>query len=147
MKRLFAVIFILILVLSLVACSNSSESAHSSTPPEETGVDEEQIIYEDDALKATYLGVSETSGVVVMNVQLENKTDSEISVLPMDSSVDGVTVQFTSGTLATIQGGKIFNQGWIIGNMPTNNIEFSMSICDKNMNELAQTDILTVEVK
>lgn len=147
MKKLFVVIFTLILVLSLVACSNSSELAHSSTLQEETGVNEEQIIYEDDTLKATYLGVSETSGVVVMNVQLENKTDSEISVLPMDSSVDGTTVQFTSGTLATIQGGKIFNQGWIIENMPTDNIEFSMSICDENMNELTRTDILTVEIK
>ena len=105
------------------------------------------VVYEDETLKADYLGMSETSGIVIMSIRLENKTDSEITVLPMDSSVDGMMVQFTSGSLATIQGGKSFTQSWIIGSVPDESIEFSMSICDKNMNELVQTDILTIEVE
>ena len=85
--------------------------------------------------------------MVVMKVKLENKSDNEITILPMDSSVDGTMVQFTSGTLATISSGKTFNQGWIIGSMPTDNIEFSMSICDENMSELVKTDILTIDIE
>ena len=37
--------------------------------------------------------------------------------------------------------------GWIIGSMPTDNIEFSMSICDENMSELVKTDILTIDIE
>ena len=146
-KRLFTVIVTLILALSLAACSNSSESSQSSDTSKKESAEEEIVIYDDDTLKTTYLGVSEIEGVVVMNVRLENKTDNEITVLPTKSSVDGTMIQFTSGTLATIQDGKTFNQGWIIGSMPTENIEFAMSICDENMSELLQTDILTIEVK
>lgn len=144
MKRIISILFAATLILSLSACGSSESD--SSSNQENTEV-EEQIIYEDDILKAVYKGVSETSGVVVMTVELENKSDSEITVLPMDSSVDGTMVQFTSGTLATIQAGKTFNQGWIIGSMPTQSIEFSMSICDENMSELVQTNSLTIEVE
>lgn len=143
MRKIFFLICPVFLVLFLFGCGNSEQVSNISEGVAES---KEQIVYEDNLIKATYEGVSETSGVVVMKVKLENKTDSEITVLPMDSSVDGTMVQFTSGTLATIQAGKTFNQGWIIGNMPTKNIEFSMSICDKNMSELVKTDALTIDV-
>lgn len=141
MKKLLLVLILLVCVL--MGCGSETNSQLSEEDTQNEGI----VIYEDNFLKATYVGVAETSGVAVMTVSLENKTESEITVLPMDSSVDGTTVQFTSGTIATIQGGKTFNQGWIIGSMPTEVIEFSMSICDKDMSELVKTDILTVEVK
>lgn len=144
MKRIMSILLVITLILSLSACGGS-ESTSSST--QESSEMKEQIIYEDDILKAIYKGVSEKSGVVVMTVELENKSESEITVLPMDSSVDGTMVQFTSGTLATIQAGKTFSQGWIIGSVPTQSIEFSMSICDENMTELVLTDSLVIEVK
>ena len=141
MKKLLLVLILLVCVL--MGCGSETNSQLSEEDTQNEGI----VIYEDDFLKATYVGVAETSGVAVMTVSLENKTESEITVLPMDSSVDGTTVQFTSGTIATIQGGKTFNQRWIIGSMPTEVIKFSMSICDKDMSELVKTDILTVEVK
>lgn len=141
MKKMIAIIVAMFMMIGLTACEGTGE-----TGLEKQNEEESQVIYEDDILKAVYKGVSETSGVVIMTVELYNKTDGEISVLPMNSSVDGKAVQFTSGTLATIQGGKEFNQGWIVGSMPTENVEFSMSICDENMSELEQTDIITVEI-
>lgn len=142
MKKFIFVPLVCIFLLSLFGCSSSSE-----LPSGEAENTQEVVVYEDETLKADYLGMSETSGIVIMSIRLENKTDSEITVLPMDSSVDGMMVQFTSGSLATIQGGKSFTQSWIIGSVPDESIEFSMSICDKNMNELVQTDILTIEVE
>lgn len=144
MKKIISILLAATLILSLSACEISESNPSSNQ--ENTEV-EEQVIYEDDILKAVYKGVSETSGVVIMTVELKNKSDVEITVLPMDSSVDETMIQFTSGTLATIQAGKTLNQGWIIGSMPTQNIEFSMSICDENMSELVQTDSLTIEVE
>lgn len=137
MKKILSILCTAVLILGMTGCS--STSSISDTPKEST----EQVIYEDEYVKATYLGVSDT----VMSVSLENKSDEEITVLPMDSSVDGTMKQFTSGTLATIQPGKTFNQGWIIGATPTNEIEFSMSICGKDMSELVRTDSLKIEVK
>lgn len=142
MKKMLSILLLLVLILT--GCNSFQPVSDDNQKDTEV---EEQLIYEDDILRAVYLGVSETSGVVVMTVELENKSDSEITVLPMDSSVDGTMVQFTSGTLATIQAGKTFKQSWIIGNMPTQSIEFSMSICDENMSELVQTDSLMIEVK
>lgn len=137
MKKILSILCTAVLILGMTGCS--STSSISDTPEEST----EQVIYEDEYVKATYLGVSDT----IMSVSLENKSDEEITVLPMDSSVDGTMKQFTSGTLATIQPGKTFNQGWIIGATPTNEIEFSMSICGKDMSELVRTDSLKIEVK
>lgn len=137
MKKILSILCAAVLILGMTGCS--STSSISDTSEEST----EQVIYEDEYVKATYLGVSDT----IMSVSLENKSDEEITVLPMDSSVDGTMKQFTSGTLATIQPGKTFNQGWIIGATPTNEIEFSMSICGKDMSELSRTDSLKIEVK
>ena len=137
MKKILSILCAAVLILGMTGCG--STSSISDTSEEST----EQVIYEDEYVKATYLGVSDT----IMSVSLENKSDEEITVLPMDSSVDGTKKQFTSGTLATIQPGKTFNQGWIIGATPTNEIEFSMSICGKDMSELVRTDSLKIEVK
>lgn len=119
---------LLVMVLFLTGCSTAEEGT-------------EQVIYESDVLKATYLGVS--SGM--LKVRLENKTNVEITVLPMDSSVDGTMVQFTSGTLATIQPGKIFNQAWIVGNV-SENVEFSMSVLNADMGEIEKSENIKIEV-
>lgn len=140
MKKIISILCAAVLILGMTGCSDTSSVSDTSGTTEGST---EQVIYEDEYLKATYLGVSDT----VMSVSLENKSDEEITVLPMDSSVDGTMKQFTSGTLATIQPGKTFNQGWIIGATPTNEIEFSMSICGKDMSELVRTDSLKIEVK
>lgn len=137
MKKIIPVL----LALTLLFTGCSSEPSPTTS---EKNTDVEQIIYEDSTLKAVYKGVSDQG---VMTVSLENKADDEITILPMDSSVDGEMIQFTSGTLATIQPGKTFNQGWIIGSVPTENIEFSMSICDKDMSEITKTDPITIEME
>lgn len=137
MKKILSILCAAVLILGMTGCGETSSV--SDTSSEST----EQVIYEDEYIKATYFGVSDT----IMSVSLENKSDEEITVLPMDSSVDGTMKQFTSGTLATIQPDKTFNQGWILGATPTNEIEFSMSICGKDMSELVRTDSLKIEVK
>lgn len=140
MKKILSILCAAVLILGMTGCGETSSVSDTS---DTSNASAEQVIYEDEYIKATYLGVSDT----IMSVSLENKSDEEITVLPMDSSVDGTMKQFTSGTLATIQPGKTFNQGWILGATPTNEIEFSMSICGKDMSELVRTDSLKIEVK
>ena len=85
MKKLLLVLILLVCVL--MGCGSETNSQLSEEDTQNEGI----VIYEDNFLKATYVGVAETSGVAVMTVSLENKTESEITVLPMDSSVDGTT--------------------------------------------------------
>lgn len=135
MKKILSLMLAGVLALVISGCSTDSSVATVETS--------EQVIYEDEYIKATYQGISNS----IMSVSLENKSNEEITILPMDSSVDGVMKQFTSGVIATIQPGKTFNQGWILGAMPNKEIEFSMSICGKDMSELVRTDSLKIEVK
>ncbi len=135
MKKILSLMLAGVLALAISGCGTDSSVATVETS--------EQVIYEDEYIKATYQGISNS----IMSVSLENKSNEEITILPMDSSVDGVMKQFTSGVIATIQPGKTFNQGWILGAMPNKEIEFSMSICGKDMSELVRTDSLKIEVK
>ena len=92
--------------------SQSSASTSEATTEDSSSQKSGQVIYEDDNLKAEYLGVSDNAGYIMINMHFENKTDGELTVYPMDSSVNGVTVQYTSGMPATMQGGKVCNQSW-----------------------------------
>lgn len=110
---------LLISLCFLTACSGSADSsgsAGSSSAKSETSAETDsqkaQVVYEDDSLKAEYLGVSDNAGYVLINMHFENKTDGEMTVLPMDSSVNDVAVQYTSGMPATMQAGKVCNQSW-----------------------------------
>lgn len=145
MKKILIVLCAVMLGSSLAACGGSESDSISDQEIAETEI-VGQIIYEDNIFKATYLGISEISGVVMLNVRLENKTDSEITVYPTDSSVDDTMVQFTSGVPATMQGGKNLTQSWIIGSVPTERVEFSMWVCDENTTTLVQTDIITISM-
>ena len=120
MKKMLSIMLAGVLMLAVSGCSTDSSVATVETSE-----------------------TSETSEQQVM----ENKSNEEITILPMDSSVDGVMKQFTSGVIATIQPGKTFNQGWNLGAIPNKEIEFSMSICGKDMSELVRTDSLKIEVK
>ncbi|RDY21432.1 hypothetical protein [Criibacterium bergeronii] len=133
MKKILSMLLIIFLMGTLVACDDSESVSEQKVT--------ENVIFENNTLKATYTGISEQG---VMLVRLENKTENEITVLPMDSSVDGTMIQFSSGTLATIQGNKIFNQGWIIGSVPKENIEFKMSVLDEQMKEIFITDVIQI---
>ena len=140
MKKILTFILVGMLALVVPGCGSTDLAVDTVKTSEENS---QQIIYENEYVKVTYLGISNT----IMSVSLENKSDEEITVLPMDSSVDGTMKQFTSGTLATIQPGKTFNQGWILGATPANEIEFELSICDENMSEILKTEFLKIEVK
>lgn len=138
----------ILLILSVVALVTfACVSCGGTDVPTTEDINKDYVIYENDTLKAVYKGISDMSGIIVMTVSLENKSDEEITVLPLDSSVDDTMVLFTSGMMATIQGGKKFDQGWIIGSQPTDNIEFSMGVYDEHMVELFNTGNIRIDVE
>ena len=124
----------------------STRSAVSQTVAESSeDKSDEYVICDNEYIKATYLGIMESFGYVTLNVRIENKTDSEITVVPLESSVDDTMIQFVSGVPATMQGHKSINQAWIIGSEPQNNVEFKLGILDEHWSELAVTDVIRIE--
>ena len=144
MKKVAMVLCMFLFAFTLSACD---ELETESTPTESTESvkSADKVIVDNEYLKATYMGIEEQFGVVTMVVNLENKTDGEITVLPMDSSVDDKMVQFVSGIPGTMQAGKSFTQGWAIGSVPQKNVEFRLSVFDEEMNELYSSDIIKIE--
>lgn len=169
MKKYLSLIFAIILALALCACgeisSDSRADEQTPTQPDEVvsasneqdDLKDEVVFYEDDILKATFLNVSEQvglDGVGYIGVIFENKSDAEITVLPMDSAVNDTAVMYFSGIPATMQGGKTLNFAWgfyfdkagITSIDEIENLEFSLEIDDEFMNQLVRTDIITIEV-
>ena len=89
--------------------SNKKNNNSSDTSDEDDG----QVVYEDDVLKATFKKVKDVSGNLGFIFLLENKSDAEITVYAVDTSVNDAMVTFASGTPATIQAGKHMTQTWI----------------------------------
>jgi hypothetical protein len=148
----FISIGLLIAVIGMVIPEKSesvavrTSSAVSQTVAESTEAkSDEYVICDNEYIKATYLGIGNALGYVSLDVKLENKTDREITVVPLDSSVDNNMVRFVSSTPTTMQGHKSMNQAWLIGNEPQDNIEFKFGILDENWSELAVTDVIRIE--
>lgn len=116
----------------------------------ETSVSETEsegmVIADNNYFKATYQGISESFGFYYMNLKFENKTDGEITIVPMESSVDDTMVMFATGVPSTMQAHKSYNAAIMIGsNEPKNNIEFKLSAMDGNWSELFTTDTIRID--
>lgn len=116
----------------------------------ETSVSETEsegmVIADNNYFKATYRGISESFGFYYMDIKFENKTDGEITIVPMESSVDDTMVMFATGVPSTMQAHKSYNAAIMIGsNEPKNNIEFKLSAMDENWSELFTTDTIRID--
>ena len=122
------------------AKSNQVETSVSETESEG------MVIADNNYFKTTYQGISESFGFYYMNLKFENKTDGEITVVPMESSVDDTMVMFATGVPSTMQAHKSYNAAIMIGsNEPKNNIEFKLSAMDGNWSELFTTDTIRID--
>ena len=150
MKKL-SILVVALMILSLCSCGSSSE-------PEQAAVESSaEVIYKDEYVEVTFEGVSDlplVEGMTAVNLSFQNLSDQEITVLPLDSSVNDSMVQFVSGTPATIQGGKklayamSFNDetAGISDYSEVKTLEFSLSVNDSDFNEISRSDILSIEV-
>ena len=159
MRKLWCVALIFIFLLVGCSANSSQEStSNSDTSNSAPTVNEtEQVFYEDDILKATFVDVIEQEiapGNAYIRVAFENKSDHDISVFPSESSVNDTMVQYFSGTFATMKAGKKLNYAWFfpIENAGISSVEeiekleFSLEIDDENMHQIVKTDMITIEV-
>ena len=156
MKKFVSLVLAFAMLLLLPSCGSSSETG-SQEKEETPETVTEQVFYEDDILKATFVDVIEQEiapGNVYIRVVFENKSDHDISVFPSESSVNDMMVQYFSGTFATMKAGKKLNYAWFfpLENASISSIkeieklEFSLEIDDENMHQIVKTDMITIEV-
>lgn len=156
MKKIVTLILAFAMLLLLPSCGSSSETG-SQEKEETPETVTEQVFYEDDVLKATFVDVIEQEaapGNAFIRVVFENKSDYDIYVFPADSSVNDMMVQYFSGTFATMKAGKKLNYAWFFPLENANissaeeveKLEFSLEIDDENMHQLVKTDTITIEV-
>lgn len=150
MKKL-SILVVALMIMGLCSCGSSSE-------PEQVAVESSaEVIYKDEYVEVTFEGVSDlpmVEGMTAVNLSFQNLSDQEITVLPLDSSVNDSMVQFVSGTPATMQGGKklaytmSFNNetAGISDYSEVKTLEFSLSVNDSDFNEISRSDILSIEV-
>ena len=150
MKKL-SILVAALMILSLCSCGSSSE-------PEQAAVEQSaQVIYKDEYVEVTFEGVSDlpmVEGMTAVNLSFQNLSDQEITVLPLDSSVNDSMVQFVSGTPATMQGGKKLAYAMSFNNetagisdySEVKTLEFSLLVKDSDFNEISRSDILSIEV-
>lgn len=144
MKKFISLILIVLMGLSMLTSCGETGETESPNNQEKTS----EVVYEDDILTVTFVGVSDVAGQIGLSFTLENKGAEEITVLPLDSSINGTMVQFTSGTIADIQAGKKLNQVWmcnpeVIGisnSSEVKTIEFSLDFADTD------TDTIKIEL-
>jgi hypothetical protein len=110
--KTLGITLMLILSLALTACSETTTTAPVADDETSTA-NTSEVVYEDSTLTVTFKGVSEVAGQIGMSFTLDNTGADEITVLPIKGSVNGVMVQFVSGTPATILPGKTANQVWM----------------------------------
>jgi hypothetical protein len=150
MKKL-SILVVALMILGLCSCASSSE-------PEQAAVESSaQVIYKDEYVEVTFEGVSDlpmVEGMTAVNLSFQNLSDQEITVLPLDSSVNDSMVQFVSGTPAIMQGGKKLAYAMSFNNetagisdySEVKTLEFSLSVNDADFNEISRSDILSIEV-
>lgn len=147
---MFIMLAIVILGTVIPDKSISQISVQSNNNRIETSISETEsegmVIADNNYFTATYQGISESFGFYYMNLKFENKTDGEITVVPMESSVDDTMVMFATGVPSTMQAHKSYNAAIMIGsNEPKSNIEFKLSAMDGNWSELFTTDTIRID--
>ena len=149
MKIFLILILSFVFLVFTVGCSGTDTALNSSvsTSADETANQPQIVVFEDETLTATYLGLSDVAGQIGLSFSLQNRSDKEIMVLPINSSINDVMVQFTSGIPATIQPGKTFNQVWmanpqtvgIAGSSDVTEVEFNLTYGD------IETETITIK--
>lgn len=114
------ILFFVVLVIAAASLSGGDSSSaespalvdESTAPsPSEPTDDGGQLLVEDEYVRITYTGsgtVAGVDGVAYLYFRIDNLSDQEITVVPMDSYLNDTAILLLSGTMATVAPGKSY---------------------------------------
>lgn len=154
----FVVIFIIIAVMSLGSDSSSSANETNSNQNTSQQNGKVQTIYEDKYIKANLIKIYDedsVSGVVYLQMFVENKSNESLTVFLSDASVNNLSVTTGSGVPMIISPGNASQQPFAIftknANINSadevNKLQFRFSIMDEETDILEETKLITINMK
>lgn len=147
------------------AATVNSDKIDSPTPSAEAEQSENTVILDKDSVKITYTGMKLTqylpgqadAYMLTVGLTVENDSDADILVLPMDSSINGVMKMAVSGLPMTVLAGKKSLTGFSFTNLDgtginsaddigeVESVEFKLSVLNNsNSSEILKSDTITV---
>lgn len=93
--------------------AQTEESDIKAEKPKELDKSEDEIVYEDSTITVTYHGLTDVVGNIGMKFTIENKGDHDLTVYPMDTSINDTMVIFLAQHSPTIRPGKKTNGVWL----------------------------------
>ena len=148
------IIFALIAIVGVLSSDSTTENenqyAESSVISQKS--ENDKLIHEDDFIKVWYINSFEqpeiTTNTCYFTLKVENKTDKQITFLPMDASADDFMINIFSGLPLNIKPGKIgqntffFSYDGLAENIEDISlIEFEVNLLDENSSSIHKANI------
>ena len=153
-------VMVLALGMMLSGCDSvttpSSDSTDPSTDVTSQSETEEEVLFESEAMKVSFVEVFEAEGVAgagYLRLKVENKTDKAVTVYPKDAYVNDTAVTLGSGVPMTLLPGKNSQAPFIIfySNLGITSkdeiqkIELKLTFEDENYDMIAETETMIIE--
>ena len=160
MKRVWS--FALVLLLVALTMSGCTQKAPQEQEPEETS---SLVLVDKNDVKITYTGIKLTqylpnqveAYMLTVGLVIENTSEVDITVLPLDSSVNDVMKTAASGIPLTVLSGKKGVTGFFFANLEgtgvnsvndidqVEKIEFYLSVVNNDtFNEIFRSELITL---
>lgn len=155
MKKLFVLIMSLVMMVMISGCTVSD---NPPTPPPETNPVEEQVLWDSDNVKVSFIEIFEypgISGSAYLRLKVENNTDETVTVYPQDVYVNDTSTILGSGVPMTLAPGKNSQAPFIIfytnigitSQDEIEKIEFKLSFEDENYDTVVETETLYINIE
>lgn len=164
LKKGTSIILAILLALSFTGCSQSgvnstTNSGGTTDTIKQEETPNEEVILDNDTIKATYNGVTEMQdiGYFYVNLKLENKIDKEIWVVLESGDVDGESIPLiVTGMPVYIRSGNSYaaTYGFPMTKLSINSVKdakqatFKIVVRDKeNITEtIFESDLITIDL-
>ena len=149
------IVLITVILVASVLFSDSDNNGTTNNIQESQSIDisdNEKLVHEDDFIKVWYVNSFEQPEIIAdtcyFTLKVENKTDKQITLYPMDASANDNMINLLSGVPLTINPRKIgqtaffFSYAAFANNMSEiSTIEFKANLMDENTSTIHKADI------
>ena len=154
MKKIWALLVSLAMVLTMVACGGSTSTSSSSSTPTTTNP-VEQVLWDSENVKVSFIEIFEVDYIestCYLRLKVENHTDKTVTVYPKDAYVNDSSIILGSGVPMELDPGKNSQSPFIIhyanigitSKDEIQKIEFKLTFRDDSFDTVVETDNLVI---
>ena len=159
MKKIKVILVMLMAICLMVigGCGGTGTSSNESGKDKPSGETNEQVLFEDDNVKVSFIEIFEMPelvGTCYVRLKVENKSSKTVNVSLKDTYVNDIAQMMGTGLPIVLESGKTSQQPFFFGygNLSIDSkdeirkIEFKVWLTDNgNYDTVVETDTLVVE--